>query len=140
MLTAAGVGPMMTFHAGETLIVRGIADEVIQRLQRKGLSPGHIFDTTGYTYTVTPFDAEGLKTELEEMALEAGVELLYHTMLADVQVESGDIASVQLCGKAGLFRVRAKVYVDATGDAGPLGRARACPSTSAARAPARPRP
>ena len=117
MLTAAGVGPMMTFHAGETLIVRGIADEVIQRLQRKGLSPGHIFDTTGYTYTVTPFDAEGLKTELEEMALEAGVELLYHTMLADVQVESGDIASVQLCGKAGLFRVRAKVYVDATGDA-----------------------
>ena len=117
MLTAAGVGPMMTFHAGETLIVRGIADEVIQRLQRKGLSPGHIFDTTGYTYTVTPFDAEGLKTELEEMALEAGVELLYHTMLADVQVESGDIASVQLCSKAGLFRVRAKVYVDATGDA-----------------------
>ena len=62
MLTAAGVGPMMTFHAGDTLLIRGIPDEVIQRLQKKGLSPGHIFDTTGYTYTVTPFDAEGLKT------------------------------------------------------------------------------
>ena len=117
MLTAAGVGPMMTFHAGDTLLIRGIPDEVIQRLQKKGLSPGHIFDTTGYTYTVTPFDAEGLKTELEEMALEAGVELLYHVMLADVKTEDGNIASVQLCGKAGLFSVRARVYIDATGDA-----------------------
>lgn len=117
MLTAAGVGPMMTFHAGEELVVRGIADEVIQRLQRKGLSPGHIFDTTGYTYTVTPFDAEGLKTELEEMALEAGVELLYHTMLAGVEVEGGAISCVRLCNKAGLSQESAHVYIDATGDA-----------------------
>ena len=73
MLTAGGVGPMMTFHAGKEQVVRGITDEVIQRLVKKGKSPGHIFDTTGYTYTVTPFDNEGMKQELEEMLLEAAV-------------------------------------------------------------------
>jgi NADPH-dependent 2,4-dienoyl-CoA reductase/sulfur reductase-like enzyme len=29
MLTAAGVGPMMTFHAGEKLVVQGITTEYI---------------------------------------------------------------------------------------------------------------
>jgi len=28
------------------------------------LSVGHIADSTGYTYTVTPFDTEGMKREL----------------------------------------------------------------------------
>ena len=38
MLTAAGVGPQMTFHAGQIQVVRGIADEIICRLQELGLS------------------------------------------------------------------------------------------------------
>ena len=41
-LTAGGTGPMMTFHAGETQVVRGLPDEMIQRLMAKGLSVGHI--------------------------------------------------------------------------------------------------
>ena len=39
MLTAAGVGPMMTFHAGEKQIVKGITGELIDRLKAKGKSP-----------------------------------------------------------------------------------------------------
>ena len=70
MLTAAGVGPMMTFHAGHKQVVRGITAELVDRLVAKGKSPGHIADTTGYTYTVTPFDAEAMKHELEIMLLE----------------------------------------------------------------------
>lgn len=116
-LTACGVGPMMTFHAGEIQVVKGITDEVIQRLVKKGLSPGHIFDTTGYTYTVTPFDAEGLKFELEEMLRECGVEILFHTMLAGVQIVDGSISEVTICNKAGLSKLEAKVFIDATGDA-----------------------
>ena len=59
MLTVAGVGPQMTFHAGETQVVRGIADEIVRRLKDLGLSPGHIEDFVGYASSVTPFDAEG---------------------------------------------------------------------------------
>jgi glycine/D-amino acid oxidase-like deaminating enzyme len=117
MLTAAGVGPMMTFHAGKMLLIRGITDEVIQRMVKKGRSAGHVFDTTGYTYTVTPFDAEGLKTELEEMAVEENVDILYHTMLCGANTADSRIKSITVCNKAGLTEYAAGVYVDATGDA-----------------------
>ena len=35
-LTANGTGPMMTFHAGDMQVVRGITGEVIDRLVKKG--------------------------------------------------------------------------------------------------------
>lgn len=117
MLTAAGVGPMMTFHAGDTQVVQGITAELISRLKEKGKSTGHIYDTTKYTYTVTPFDAEAMKLELDLMFEQAGVEVLFHTMLAGVNVGNNKIKSITACNKAGLNELRAKAYIDATGDA-----------------------
>lgn len=115
-LTACGTGPMMTFHAGDRQVVGGICDELIQRLKVKGLSTGHIFDTTNYTYTVTPFDAEGMKRELEEMCLESGVCLLYHCYAVDVGMEGNRIASVEIAHKNGRERVEGSFWIDATGD------------------------
>lgn len=117
MLTAGGVGPMMSFHAGEKLVVQGITNEIIERMIKKNKSPGHVFDTTGYTYTVTPFDAEGMKHELEVMLLESGGQVLYHTMLAGVNQSEGRITSIRVCNKAGISEIHGKVFVDATGDA-----------------------
>lgn len=117
MLTAAGVGPMMTFHAGKEQVIQGAPGELIERLKDKGQSPGHIFDSTGYTYTVTPFDVEGMKRELELMLVEAGGEVLYHAMLASVDANKGKLQSITVCTKAGLMKLQAKVFVDATGDA-----------------------
>ena len=115
-LTACGTGPMMTFHAGDVQAVQGITDELIERLKAKGLSPGHIFDTTGYTYTVTPFSAEGMKRELETMMTETSVTLLYHSMVCDIEYINGRINSVEVCGKSGKRRIEAKIFVDASGD------------------------
>ncbi len=115
-LTACGTGPMMTFHAGEIQAVQGITDELIERLKRKGFSPGHIFDTTGYTYSVTPFSAEGMKLELEAMMTEEGVTLLYHSIVCDVDFEDGRLHSVEVYGKNGKRKIEAKVFVDASGD------------------------
>ena len=53
-LTSAGVGPMMTFHVNEQQIIKGITGELIERLQAKDKSVGHIYDSTNYTYSVTP--------------------------------------------------------------------------------------
>lgn len=117
MLTAGGVGPMMSFHAGKEQVVKGPTGELIVRLVKKGKSPGHIFDTNLYTYSVTPFDAEGMKLELEEMLLESGVQILYHTMLAGVSVKDDKIESIKVCNKSGLTNIKAKIYIDATGDA-----------------------
>lgn len=116
-LTAMGVGPMMSFHNGSgRQLIKGFPEELIQRLCARGASPGHIPDTTTYCSTVTPFDSEELKIELEQMLTEAGVDLLYHTQLADAQTEDGHIRSVLVCNKAGLTRFTADVFIDASGD------------------------
>ncbi len=117
-LTAMGVGPMMSFHnnTGEQ-VVKGLPQELIDRLVARGASPGHIEDSTTYCSTVTPFDSEFLKMELEAMLEEAGADILFHTRLAEVlRDERGDIAALVLCNKAGLTAYTAAVYVDASGD------------------------
>ncbi len=115
-LTAAGVGPMMTFHAGTKQAIQGITDELVQRLRSIGKSPGHIADATNYTYSVTPFDAEAMKYELDLMLQESGGDVLYHTMLAGAEVSDRRITSLTLCNKSGLSQISAEVYIDATGD------------------------
>jgi hypothetical protein len=116
MLTVSGVGPMMTFHAGEKQVVQGLTGELIDRLVARGKSPGHIFDTTGYTYTVTPFDAEAMKHELELLVLENSGEILYHTMLAAAGATGPRLEAITVCNKGGLSRLEGRVFVDATGD------------------------
>lgn len=119
-LTAAGVGPQMTYHAGDTQVVRGIPEEIVQRLCALGASPGHMADFVGYASSVTPFNPEGMKYVLESMALDAGVTLLYHTVFVDCEADScegGEIASLRLLSKKGFMRVQAKVVVDCSADA-----------------------
>lgn len=116
MLTCAGVGPMMTFHAGDKQIIRGIVSEMVDRLVEKGLSPGHLEDSLGFAYTNTPVSSEGVKRELDIMLSEAGGKVLYHTMLADVAVEEKRIKYITICNKKGLSDIYAKIFIDATGD------------------------
>jgi hypothetical protein len=122
-LTSCGVGPMMTFHCGREQIIRGLPGELIGRLEAKGLSPGHIADSTGYTYSVTPFDAEGMKQELEIMVLEAKGELLYGALVCAVEASDGTVTSLSVATKGGILEVRGSMYVDATGDADIASRA-----------------
>lgn len=117
MLTTAGVGPMMTFHAGDTQVIRGIPDEIVSRMVKMGFSPGHMEDFVGYASSVTPFDAEGLKLVLETMAVEAGVQLLYHTVYTGCKTENNRITKVNLFAKGGFFQAEAKVFVDCSADA-----------------------
>lgn len=116
-LTACGTGPMMTFHAGLTQVVRGLTDEMIQRLVHKGLSVGHIADSTGYTYSVTPFDSEGMKRELELMCLEAGVQLLFHTTVVEANPQKAILSSIKCLCAGNLFSVQGSYFIDASGDA-----------------------
>ncbi|MFV0393042.1 MAG: FAD-dependent oxidoreductase [Coprobacillaceae bacterium] len=116
-LTGAGVGPMMTFHVKDKQIIQGITAELIERLKAKGKSVGHILDASNYTYSVTPFDSEAMKYELELMFLEYGGKILYHTILIDVERKDKVITSITVCNKAGIQVLKANIFVDATGDA-----------------------
>jgi len=107
---------MMTFHAGDKQTVRGVTDEMIERLKKKNLSPGHIIDSTGYPYTETPLTAEGMKRELELMMIEAGATILYHTVITGAQTEEGKLRSLTCFSSGHTMQVGAKVFIDATGD------------------------
>jgi hypothetical protein len=117
-LTSMGVGPMMSFHnkAGRQ-VVKGLPQRLVDRLMARGASPGHVPDSITYCSTVTPFDSEALKEELELLVIEHGGTLLYHTQLADVETSGNQVVAAILCHKAGLSRERAKTFIDATGDA-----------------------
>ncbi len=116
-LTMAGTGPMMTFHAGEKQVVFGIPEELVQRLKQQGFSNGHMRDAVGYCGSTTAFDPEGLKVTLEDMALEAGVTLLYHTVFIDCKAENGSIKTARLFSKGQFIELEAKVFLDASADA-----------------------
>jgi hypothetical protein len=63
------------------------------------------------------FDEEILKLVLDRMCRKAGVRVLFHTLLTDVNREGDEIRSVTLYGKSGPMEVKARCFVDATGDA-----------------------
>lgn len=116
-LTAAMVAPIMGFHASELQVVRGIPQEIVDRLIALGASPGHVPDPIDFCYTITPFDYEGLKRVYLEMAVEAGVDLWLHTVFLEASASDGRIESVRVWQKDGIKELRAAVYVDASGDA-----------------------
>jgi len=115
--TAAMVGPWMTFHSAKERIVGGIAQEMVERLQRKGGSPGHLPDSSDYVATITPFDPEVHKALLFEMMSEAKVSLLLHAYFLAAKVE-GDVVTGSCAATVGGTReFDATVVIDATADA-----------------------
>ncbi|MDQ7820754.1 MAG: FAD-dependent oxidoreductase [Armatimonadota bacterium] len=115
-LTAALVAPMMGFHAGDLQVVRGIPQEIVDRLVALGASPGHVPDPIDFCYTVTPFDYEGLKRVLLEMVVGSGVDLWLHAVLVDAQAQGGRIRQARVWHKGGTDVLEAAVWVDASGD------------------------
>ena len=115
-LTNAGVGPMMTFHAGNRQVVTGLPQELVERMNTKQGCMGHIEDTTGYASSVTPFDAEIMKLTLDEMAQELGVDVLFHATLVNTKTEKGVLQSVGVQTKNGSLELQGSVFIDATGD------------------------
>ncbi|SDC72106.1 FAD dependent oxidoreductase [Melghirimyces thermohalophilus] len=119
MSTIAGVYPWMTFHTGEgKQVIRGIADEIVERLKERKASPGHLRDTCGFVYTVTPYDPEVYKVLVVEMLREAGVDILVHSFVDDLRLrDSATIDTIQITSKSGRRRVSADFFIDTSGDA-----------------------
>ncbi len=117
--TAAMVGPWMTFHSGDERIVGGIAQEIVERLMRKGASPGHLADSSDYVATITPFDPEVHKALLFEMMREAGVALLLHAYFLDALRRRRDALPARAFATVGGMRdvCAQPSSIDATADA-----------------------
>ncbi|MCC2612298.1 FAD-dependent oxidoreductase [Neorhizobium sp. Rsf11] len=131
-LTAGLVGPCMTSYSldGSQQLIRGVYEEFVQRMMAIGgaLHPSTIPAGSAYcgfiVYghdKVTPFEPEAAKVVAQRMCLEAGVDLLLHTMVVDAIVDDCEavnprILGVVCAGKGGLRAARAKVVVDCSAD------------------------
>ena len=107
----------MTFHSGSRRIVGGIAQEIVERLIRKGGSPGHLHDSSDYVSTITPFDPEIHKAVLFEMMREAGVHLLLHAYFLRALHTDGSVEGAAFATVGGEREYRAGTTIDATADA-----------------------
>lgn len=122
-LTAAMVNPMFTFHdVNGRQVIRGIAGEVVDRLVALTASPGHVTDLTFDNASMTPFDPEGMKLLLFDMAEETGVELLLHSAFADAVAEDGRVKHVIVENKSGRQAIRPKFVIDCSADADVVAR------------------
>ena len=96
-------------------VVGGIGDDVIAGLRRRGdvlERPNTYGAGTGVTYL-----AEHLKVVWEDLVTGAGVRVLLHAFLQGAAVDDGRITELVVATKAGLHRVEAEVFIDASGDA-----------------------
>ncbi len=122
------VGPFMTCYDvdGKEQIIKGLFDDIVNRLIEKGgaVHSSKCRGSDAYSayrwyghVGVTPFNAETLKRVAEEMCLENGVKILYHTTLVDCATENNEIKCVYAYGGEQLIRINAKTFADCTGKA-----------------------
>lgn len=112
MGTAALVQPWMSFLAGDKNLAGGFFNELVQEMTAQGAvkRSSHL----GMTHFC--FDPEILKYLLQEKLLQAGVKILFHTMIDGVTLEEGKIKALQISSKSGREELAGDFFVDATGD------------------------
>ena len=138
--TAAQVPAFCPFSDKQKSVVRGIGWEVLTgMLARTGrpIPNPDVYEVPQDRARMdwVPIDVETLKCLYDDLCEAAGVEVLFHTFVPEVVGSrpglhspggEGHLAAVVLANKDGLSLARAKVFIDATGDADLAARA-GCP-------------
>jgi len=106
---------------GERMLADGFMRELIETMYRRGYM-GPAVHPDGWQKNAnvwTHFSAEGLKLVLDEIVVSAGVKVRFFTKVTHAQPgdEPGAVDGVVLHNIEGYSYVRAKTFIDATGDA-----------------------
>ena len=128
MATSACVGPFMTSYDrdGNRKIVGGLFDEIIDMLDKKNAvyrpetMPSNSIYTSyidKYHKHVTPFNSFDLQVVLDDLVKNSNCDLLLYTRFVDVILNGNEIDGVVLSALEGLIYVKAKYFIDATGNA-----------------------
>ncbi|MHC4788394.1 MAG: FAD-dependent oxidoreductase [Planctomycetota bacterium] len=98
-------------------VVRGIAQEIVDRLGEVGGTSGHAEMLVGYDYdsVCTAIDTEMYKLVSLQMLAEAGVSLCLNTLLSGAVADGGRLEGVVTESHGGPELVRARCFVDCTG-------------------------
>jgi len=106
------------FLPDKKMVIGGIGWEFVLRLYREGYA--HIPDMNApradhmqYGVKVNPVAAAKI---MDDMLTESGVSLYYGQSVVDAQTSRGRICSIRIATKQGLKRLKAKIFLDCTGD------------------------
>lgn len=111
MGTAGAMNNWCPFSDGEKIIYKGIAEKVF-RESKKGVPH---FPENNHQWQ--PINTEQLKRVYDTMVEEAGVEVLFFSMMCGVEMKNDStVDHIIVSNKKGLSNYKAKVYVDCTGD------------------------
>ena len=111
MGTAGLVPAWCPFSDQQKIIYRGLAEKVFTR------SKQGTFGVAPEALEWVPIDPENLKQVYDDLMTEYGVTVRFHTLIAGVQKAAPDrVDSLLAASKAGLTALRARMYVDASGD------------------------
>ena len=112
----ASFGPVAD---GERMLVGGFMRELLETMWAQKAFGPHVvpeFLNTQLNRWI-PFRPEHLKRILDDFAVAAGVELRFFTRVIEAETTDGRIDGVVVSNVEGIRFVRAKAFIDATGDA-----------------------
>ena len=104
MGTAGRVPVFMPMSDGVNFLAEGFGRQVITRLAKENALAG------------PATDIEALKRVYDALVGESGAAFSFYTALSGVEAQDGRIRYVVCSAPGGMFAVKAKVYVDATGN------------------------
>ena len=103
----ANVPAFMLFSDGVNFLAAGVGEEVLNKMHEYG---GKI---EGWNLSIK---AEALKRVYDDLLLDAGVDFALHTQMVALDAADGKVNYVVFAAKSGMFAVKAKIYIDGTGD------------------------
>ncbi len=107
MGTAGMVPAFMTFSDGVNMLAAGVGSAILERLREAG--------GTGPDNGLA-IKPEVLKRVYDEYVSEHDIDFLFQTTLIGAEHEAGKVNYAVFAAKSGIFAVKAKVFVDCTGD------------------------
>jgi hypothetical protein len=106
---------------GDRMLVGGVMKEIVETMYERGyLQPAidpNVWRKDFHRWT--PFKVEGLKIILDELTKEAGVEVRLFTKVIDAEAypKTGRVEGIVIHNIEGYSFIKAKTFIDATGDA-----------------------
>lgn len=103
------VPAFMRFGDSSMFLAEGIGREVYTKIEKQALP-------RFAKYCPMSIPVETMKTIYDDMVVDSGTKCLFYTNVIDTIVENGEIKYAICSAKGSIFAVKAKIFIDCTGD------------------------
>lgn len=110
MGTAGMVPAWCPFSDGEKIIYRGLAQKIFE------MTKSRMTFINQESLDWVPIDVEALKSVYDELVVESGADIMFHTFISAAQLNGDDIDYIIAANKSGITAYQAKIFIDCTGD------------------------